>query len=287
MPKKNRYSIKRNYTKRRRQTRNRRNKKRKKTHGRHNNKRKKTNMKGGDGGEPKPYPNPNPIPDPIPVPPDPSPKPEPVQSLRLISSFEDLQAQKLYLLSSSDDLLYIYIDYPVTLDEPYYKSDIQEHIDSLVETNDPRNECSIKMYRDILSLCDQDEYSIWMQVPLYYRIALDYRSDYLCTATLNDGQGIPDLFEASFNYINSIYNIYEIDEWPKFLPPPPIQKSNKISILQECSEEYIKQNKNKMECNRKCCPNSGYVCGMVDDPAGPKGTCIKKEKTGIKQNPTY
>ena len=62
---------------------------------------------------------------------------------------------------------------------------------------------------------------------LFYRTDFFNNPNYLCLTSCQwDRRVETDLFEASFNYINSIYNIYEIDEWPKFLPPPPIPKSN-------------------------------------------------------------
>jgi len=278
-------SKKRNKTKRRRTHNNRINKRKKAQ--KKDNKRRKTNMKGGDGDKPKPYPNPNPIPDPIPVPPDPSPKPEPVQNLKLISRFEDIQTQKLYLLSSSDDFLYMYVDRK-KIDQPYKKDEIEETINEEQEETTP-NICEINMNRFILDYFDGAECDSWFGNPLFYRIDFFNNPNYLCTTSGQWGRGVgPDLFEASFNYINSIYNIYEIDEWPKFLPPPPIRKSNKFSILEECSEEYIKQNKNKMECNQNCCgwPHSGYVCGEVDGLLGSEGKCVE-EQTRVLKNPTY
>jgi len=292
MSKKNRYSIKRNYTKRRRKTKNNFINKRRKTQKKHN-KRKKTNMKGGgDGGEPKPYPNPNP--NPIPIPPDPSPKPEPEQSLKLISRFEDIQSQKLYILSGSDDFLYMYTD-KKKYDSPYERAEIEESIDELDEKNDPKDWCEIRMNRSILDYFEGAECDGYIRSPLFYRIDYFNNPNYLCATSGQWGRGgrvtrasPPDLFEASFNYINSIYNIYEIDEWPKSLPPPPIRKS-KEKNKEECSGDYIKQNKNKIECNQNCCgwPHSGYVCGEVDSLPGTEGKCTLEEKTSTKQNPTY
>tara|TARA_B110000046_G_C12863833_1_gene343027 strand:- start:264 stop:848 length:585 start_codon:yes stop_codon:yes gene_type:complete len=188
------------------------------------------------------------------------------------------------MLSSSDDLLYMYINGPIK-DPPLFwseastKTEIQEYIDKIVEADeDDEGGCYIKMYRGILSYCDNEEYSNYRR-PLFYRIASDHHSNHLCfpvSMKWNSGHEL-DFFRGSFNYINSIYNIYEIDEWPKWLPPPPIKKSN-----EECSEDYIKQNINKMECHQRCCgwPHSGYVCGMDDDDQPvPIAACIKEKNT--------
>ncbi len=292
-------SIKRNKTKQRRKTRNRRNKKRKKTHGRHNNKRRKTNIKGGSDTKPTPIPNPTPIPPPPPLPPLPPPQPSPIHGLNLITEYENFKTDNLYILSAEADLLYMYI-HKDKLPGLTHRSEIEFEIELLTKT-DPENECMLEILESILGRHDDPYYSLfecssYFQPPLVYRIAQDDNPNYLCCREkMKWGLLGFHLYEISFSYIKSIYNVYQIDEWPPFLPTPPEGRGidniapYKFSKLQECPEDYIKQNINKVECNRKCCgwPRSGYVCGMVDDPAGPKGTCIKKEKTGIKQNPTY
>jgi len=174
----------------------------------------------------------------------------------------------------------------------YSRAVIEEDIAWLVELNDPSDECDIKILRDILDYFDEDgaEYASYFFEPLLYRIGDINNPNYLCTPSGQWARGdATDLYEASFKYFNSIYNIYAIDDWPTILPPPPIKKSNEISILKECSEEYVKQNKNKNECNRMCCgwPLSGYVCGEVDGLLGSEGSCVKEEKTNKKIRKYY
>jgi len=281
----NKYNkTKRNKTKRRRKTKNNFINKRRKIQKNHN--KRKNTMKGGDRGKPKPYsiPDPNPKPGPIPPPPPPPPKPEPVQNLKLISRYEDIQSPKLYMLVGSDDLLYLYNNVK-NWKEVITKDVEEDNINFLVEKNDPNLDCEIQVRKDILDYFDGDDYDNWWfsleQDILTYRVHLFDNPNYLCAPNGQWGRLIFDLYEPSFNYINSIYNVYELDEWPTFLPPPPIRKSNEFSILEECSEEYIKQNKNKTECNQRCCgwPHSGYVCGEVENDYTPglsHGSCVEE-----------
>lgn len=278
-------SNKRNKTKRR--THNNRINKRRKTQ-KKNNKRKKTNIKGGDGGKPKPYPTPVPIPDPIPIPipPRPSPKPTPNRSLNLISKFKNIKPNTLYFLQAGDDLLYIFTDEG---EKDMMNREIWESIISDInEFPEVSNDCERKLCEDILPYFKKDKYEFQFPIKCYRIAPTDY-PNYLCLASNKWETGPSELFEVFFEYINSIYNIYEIDEWPKFLPPLPIKKSNKIPLLEECSEEYIKQNKNKMECNQSCCgwPQSGYVCGEVDGLLVSEGACVQEKKTQVLKNPTY
>ena len=78
-----------------------------------------------------------------------------MDSLRLISSFEDIQYKKLYFLSSPDDSLYMYINEIKTL-EPYSKTNIEDYI-SLCKPDDPNDECEMKMNKGILSYFEKDE----------------------------------------------------------------------------------------------------------------------------------
>ena len=282
--KKSRNTHKRNTRKRNTRKRNTRKRKTKYKNMIKKNKKKKIKGGGGDGIKSKPIPKPTPpVPNPIPIPPHPPPKPIPNRSLKLISEFENIKGNTLYFLQAGNDLLYIFTS---EKDNDMMNKEIWESfISAMNEFPEDSKDCEKKIAEDILSFFEKDEYKFNFPIICYRILPTDY-PNYLCCSN-EWTPGHTELFEAFFDYINSIYNIYEIDEWPKYLPHPPIKKSKKISLFEECSEDYIKQNKKKMECNQKCCgwPHSGYVCGEVDGLLGSEGACVQEKEN--KQNSTY
>lgn len=223
-------STKRNKTKKRRKTQKTRINKRRKTQKRRINNRRKYDMKGGMvptppvKGKQKKHPHQKPsrrLVEPG-LEPKPKPSPDPEKG-KLISSFEEIMYGKLYLFSNSDDTLYMYMDVP-RVEKSYYKSDVQSFID-----DSSCNACERKMNEYIISFCEKDEYSCYYINIILYRE--NDKNNYLCCKK-SDGwiETNINLFEGAFDYINSIYNIYEIYEWPEGVPYPTVRNESRTIL---------------------------------------------------------
>uniref|UniRef100_A0A6C0F4T0 Uncharacterized protein n=1 Tax=viral metagenome TaxID=1070528 RepID=A0A6C0F4T0_9ZZZZ len=207
-------STKRNKTKQRRKTHKTRINKRRKTQKRRINNRRKYDMKGGMLKKPTIQPEPGPKP----MPPS-APEIDPERG-ELISSFEEIRYRKLYLFSGSDDTLYMYMDVP-RVEKPYYKSDVQSFIE------DHRcNACELKMNECIIQYCKKDKYSSYYNDIILYRANFDKNNYLCCEESYKWIETNIYLFEGAFDYINSIYNIYEIDEWPAELAYPTVRNGS-------------------------------------------------------------
>ena len=235
----------------------------------------------------------------------PPPKPYVIPGLKVITKFEQLEPYTLYVFSSDADILYAYFadrfKFNVEKEVRELEHVIQEY-EEVVE-DDPDYECELDVYSKIISGFEEgistDKFDV-----LVYRLPLPSRHNHTCTMMCGS-EAFPEqwkppigsggqlrvydtrlgMSQPVFDYYNEIYNIYETDKFPQFLPiPPPLEKKLKeeseIYVPQpgevECQGEYIKDHIYDEECNIKCCgwPNAEFpYCNEIDG----HGVCSKDD----------
>jgi len=260
MPKKNRYSIKRKYTKRRRKTKNRRNKRKNKTT--------KKILRGGDlkkarfncvnrmckyntDGE---Y---STLADCIldclpPPPPSPPPSPPDINGLKLITNFREIRPGKLYILTDgkypNGDIVFLYLPSLRPKPDKMNKQLMQEKIDEMksiapailkrqrIMGRISGYDCMLKLMENIIKNYidghDYDDYEC-----LNYRMtnSLSPPLNTLCMLAQSDGSTCQGEGEGNkwfrnslnfnkpfFEYMNEKYTIYEFESWPEEIPKPPL-----------------------------------------------------------------
>lgn len=181
------------------------------------------------------------------------------------------------------DILYLYTRWKCGDDKDSNLDELEEYVEML-EEDDIKEECTLNFCENIIPFFKKRKYYGYYSFMncLVYRIPLSpnpsQNPNYLCAKKLKKWEPmVYDISEPTFNYINTIYNIYELSgEWPKGLLAPQIKRKSKfnkkVSILEKCSDDYIKQNIGNIDC----CgwPYSGYICGENID----SGACMKKNK---------